>query len=77
MTSLEIDKILRELQEPESTWVIMHPKIWNGYWYIDSKIPKIIMNLFRSVGRFFHNKYLYWIGLPIRWEAGMKEYIKQ
>ncbi len=65
------DKFLSEASvSPE--WIIVHPKIYNGYWSIKA-YPTWFRRLFRILGRKLHNKYLYWIGLPIYWETGLRD----
>lgn len=69
----EFDVLLSKYSTRPDT-IIMHPKIWSGYWDI-KPYPKVIRKTFRYIGRKLHNKYLYWVGLPLFWVTGIKHYL--
>jgi hypothetical protein len=71
MNMQELDKHLSELSVRPNV-VVVHPSVWNGYWSIKNYHP-FIRNVFRWLGRKSHNKYLYWVGLPMEWNEGLKE----
>lgn len=73
------DNFLREVTNiegnisPREYYLPIHPKVWNGYWNI-MPYPAWIRVIFKYLGRKLHNKYLYWVGLPLYWVKGLKEY---
>jgi hypothetical protein len=52
---------------------VCHPKVWNGGWFI--KPHHRFSHFFRWLGHRLHSRRIYWIGLPIRWEVGLKDII--
>ena len=58
-----------QIDRPENMMVVLHPLIWNGYWYFGRGKP-----ILRWLGRKLHNKYIYWLGRPIRWITGVKDW---
>jgi len=73
-TAEEFDKFLaKDYQRPE--FVFVHPRIWNDHIAI-KPIPLFIRKLGRFLGRKFGNKYLYWIGIPVYWEKGLKSVLE-
>lgn len=74
MNSKDFDRYLSE-NEVKPTYIIMYPLVWNGYWRMNRGNP-FIRKIFRILGHKLNSKRIYWMGRPIRWETGMKEFIK-
>jgi hypothetical protein len=72
MNARDFDKFLSEVSTKPGI-VILHPSIWNGYWSIH-KVPRIASVVFRFLGRKLRSRKLYWIGLPLYWVYGLKEW---
>lgn len=68
----EFDRFLSEVSE-KPNWIKMHPLTWNGFWYIK---PHSLFwgRVFRKLGRLLKSRRIYWLGLPIVWLEGYKEY---
>jgi hypothetical protein len=59
----------KQADENGEWYVIVHPKIWNGYWFVERHIPFL-----RWLGRKLHSRRIYWLGLQIVWVEGMKDW---
>jgi hypothetical protein len=71
LTKEMLDRAIKELYSAgvERPWVVvLHPRLWNGYWEIKNNF-----RLLRRLGRLLHNKYVYWLGFQVRWATGLKE----
>ena len=76
MKAFDFDKLLSgsdSLDKPR--YVIIHPHLWNGKWRLRYHLANGVSSFIRKLGRTFSNKYIYWLGLPIYWEKGVKDYI--
>jgi hypothetical protein len=67
----EFDRFLSD-GSAKPKWVYMSPWIWNGYWAI-KPINPFVRFMGRRLGRLLHNKYIYWVGLPLYWVGGFKD----
>jgi len=71
-SSMEFDKFLSgACVKPE--WIIVHPKIWNGYWYIDGK--SMFSSIYKWLGRKLHSRRIFWLGLRLVWVNGLRYYV--
>lgn len=70
MNAQEFDELLSEnCSQPE--WMMVDYYVWNGYWKVN-RTNKFL----RWFGRKLHNKYIYWLGLQVKWQIGFGEYLK-
>lgn len=53
---------------------VLDPEIWNGFWYIPGHPGG---KLFRKLGHLLHSRRIFWLGMPIRWIPGFKDYLKE
>lgn len=54
------------------TYVVLHPDVWNGFWHIQSR-NGLVGRWCRTMGRKFHNPYLYMVGRKVEWMIGLKD----
>jgi hypothetical protein len=71
-SAIEFDRFLAE-DCAQPTWMMVHPKYYNGYWEIKATLP--YSWIFRWVGRKLHSRRIYWLGFQIMWVHGLKEYL--
>jgi len=69
----DFEKAIKELYKasahPSPYLAVVHPSIWNGYWYIHER-----SKLLRWIGRKLHSRLIYSWGLRIEWITGMKDW---
>jgi len=70
VTWADVERAAKSLAEQKSQTysAVMHPMLWNGFWYIGRVIP-----FFRWLGRKLHSRRLYWLGFQVEWVQGIKE----
>lgn len=65
----ELLRAEESLGPPPREWcVVVHPRVWNGYWSIRQR------SLFlRRLGRKIHSRAIYSLGLRVEWITGLKD----
>lgn len=78
MNTKEFNKILEQVRQDAMIpgIIVVNTKVWNGYWSI-IKRPKLISKIFRWIGRKLKSRKIYWFGLSIFWQEGLKNFFPE